>query len=184
MLPVAEKLPVFLPHHRKQIRFHQLRGQAQTHVLRVTRAQIRRESAVDFTPLHGFHSGSRGRIGLRLKIDVRVHDAVGRDLQIVLQCAGQFARLRFRRTEGQIFVLVSDPDRPVPVQPFLFRRGQERVRSADHQVLVKQFLAVVPVFFLDPGQCRIQFAQQVGPLLRQREEVVAGPDPADRRRAA
>ena len=68
------------------------------------------------------------------------------------------------------------------LQPFLFRRGQESVRSPGNKMLFKQFVIIMPIFLLDPVKRDFQVSQQILSPLRHRKEVIGGTDLADWRR--
>ena len=129
-----------------------------------------------------FQRGRCGRICFGFKADVRVDDAVGGAVQIILQGACQLPGLRIRRAKGQIVVLITHTDRSVFLQPARLVGSQERVCACADQMLFNHLMVIVPVFFLDPVHAAFQVSQQIRPCLVHGKIEVGRPDLAHRKR--
>ena len=124
----GEVLQIRLTYHRGHISSHQRRRNKDTADLAVIIGQIGREHAVHLAALQRLHGVFGGGVANRLEIDMGIFQAVGREIQIILQRAGELSRLRILRAEGQIVVLIPYPDRAVGGKPFGFICAEKTIQ--------------------------------------------------------
>ena len=105
-----------------------------------------------------------------------VADAVGSDLQIILEHTGQFTGRLVDCTESQIIVLIAHSDLAVLGQPCRLFRREESIGTGPADILLIHLHIVVTVLILDPAHRIIQIIEQIGTVLADSEIIIRRTD--------